>query len=295
MKRTAFIAIVGRPNVGKSTLLNSILGEKIAIVSKKPQTTRNRITGIHTVGEDQYVFLDTPGMHQPRTRLGDYMVKTTNSTIGEADAAILVVEAREAVGDIEARLMERFRERELPAVLVINKTDAVSASNIAKTIAAYAEAFPFDAVVPISAKNNKGVDTVLSECGRYLAESPWYFPEDEVTDQPERQIAAEIIREKLLRTLDEEIPHGTAVVIEEFTETDKLLRIRAEIFCERKSHKGIIVGHGGQTLKTIGTYARQDLERFFGIQVFLDLWVKVKENWRDSLSTLGNFGYRENE
>lgn len=295
MKRTAFIAIVGRPNVGKSTLLNSILGEKIAIVSKKPQTTRNRITGIHTVGEDQYVFLDTPGMHQPRTRLGDYMVKTTNNTIGEADAAILVVEAREAVGDIEARLMERFRERKLPAVLVINKTDAVSASNIAKTIAAYAEAFPFDAVVPISAKNNKGVDTVLSECGRYLAESPWYFPEDEVTDQPERQIAAEIIREKLLRTLDEEIPHGTAVVIEEFTETDKLLRIRAEIFCERKSHKGIIVGHGGQTLKTIGTYARQDLERFFGIQVFLDLWVKVKENWRDSLSTLGNFGYRENE
>lgn len=295
MKRTAFIAIVGRPNVGKSTLLNSILGEKIAIVSKKPQTTRNRITGIHTVGEDQYVFLDTPGMHQPRTRLGDYMVKTTNSTIGEADAAILVVEAREAVGDIEARLMERFRERKLPAVLVINKTDAVSASNIAKTIAAYAEAFPFDAVVPVSAKNNKGVDTVLSECGRYLAESPWYFPEDEVTDQPERQIAAEIIREKLLRTLDEEIPHGTAVVIEEFTETDKLLRIRAEIFCERKSHKGIIVGHGGQTLKTIGTYARQDLERFFGIQVFLDLWVKVKENWRDSLSTLGNFGYRENE
>ena len=295
MKRTAFIAIVGRPNVGKSTLLNSILGEKIAIVSKKPQTTRNRITGIHTVGEDQYVFLDTPGMHQPRTRLGDYMVKTTNSTIGEADAVILVVEAREAVGDIEARLMERFRERKLPAVLVINKTDAVSASNIAKTIAAYAEAVPFDAVVPVSAKNNKGVDTVLSECGRYLAESPWYFPEDEVTDQPERQIAAEIIREKLLRTLDEEIPHGTAVVIEEFTEMDKLLRIRAEIFCERKSHKGIIVGHGGQTLKTIGTYARQDLERFFGIQVFLDLWVKVKENWRDSLSTLGNFGYRENE
>ena len=295
MKRTAFIAIVGRPNVGKSTLLNSILGEKIAIVSKKPQTTRNRITGIHTVGEDQYVFLDTPGMHQPRTRLGDYMVKTTNSTIGEADAVILVVEAREAVGDIEARLMERFRERKLPAVLVINKTDAVSASNIAKTIAAYAEAFPFDAVVPVSAKNNKGVDTVLSECGRYLAESPWYFPEDEVTDQPERQIAAEIIREKLLRTLDEEIPHGTAVVIEEFTEMDKLLRIRAEIFCERKSHKGIIVGHGGQTLKTIGTYARQDLERFFGIQVFLDLWVKVKENWRDSLSTLGNFGYRGNE
>lgn len=293
MKKTAFIAIVGRPNVGKSTLLNAILGEKIAIVSRKPQTTRNRITGIHTTGEDQYVFLDTPGMHNPRTRLGDYMVKTTADTIGEVDAAVLVVEAREAVGDIEGKLIAQFRARNLPAILVINKIDAVNAGNVAKTIAAYSEAFDFAAVVPISAKHGKGVPDVIAECSAFLQESPWFFPEDEITDQPERQIASEIIREKLLRTLNEEIPHGTAVVIEEFTEEKDLLRIRAEIFCEKQSHKGIIVGHGGATLKTIGTYAREDLEKFFGIKVFLDLWVKVKENWRDNLSTLNNFGYRE--
>ncbi len=293
MKKSAFIAIVGRPNVGKSTLLNAILGEKIAIVSRKPQTTRNRITGIHTVGEEQFVFLDTPGMHQPRTRLGDYMVKTTSNTIGEVDAAILVVEAREAVGDIESRLIDAFRAQKLPAILVINKIDAVSAANVAKTIAAYAEAYDFDAVVPISAKHGRSVDTVLEECRRYLGESPWYFAADEITDQPERQIVAEIIREKLLRTLDEEIPHGTAVVIEEFKEEGKLLSIRAEIYCEKQTHKGIIVGHHGEKLRSIGTYARQDLEKFFGTKVYLDLWVRVKENWRDNLSTLHNFGYRE--
>lgn len=293
MKKTAFIAIVGRPNVGKSTLLNAILGEKIAIVSKKPQTTRNRITGIHTVGESQYVFLDTPGMHKPRTRLGDYMVKATESAIGDVDAAILVVEARESVGDIEAELIKSFKQNRLPAVLVVNKTDAVSPANIAKTIAAYAEAFDFDAVIPASAKHDKGVDILLSECEQYLHESPWFFPEDEVTDQPERQIVAEIIREKLLRTLDEEIPHGTAVVIEEFREEKGLLRIRAEIYCEKSSHKGIILGRGGATIKTIGSHAREDLEKFFGTKVFLDLWVRVKENWRDNLSLLSNFGYRE--
>lgn len=293
MKKTAFIAIVGRPNVGKSTLLNAILGEKIAIVSKKPQTTRNRITGIHTVDENQYVFLDTPGMHKPRTRLGDYMVKATESAIGDVDAAVLVVEARESVGDIEAELIKSFKGNRLPAVLVINKTDAVSPANIAKTIAAYAEAFDFDAVIPTSAKHDKGVDILLSECERYLHESPWFFPEDEVTDQPERQIVAEIIREKLLRSLDEEIPHGTAVVIEEFREEKGLLRIRAEIYCEKSSHKGIILGKGGATIKTIGSHAREDLEKFFGTKVFLDLWVRVKENWRDNLSLLSNFGYRE--
>ena len=291
MTKTAFIAIVGRPNVGKSTLLNSILGEKIAIVSKRPQTTRNRITGIHTVGDEQYVFLDTPGMHRPRTRLGNYMVRATGNTIGEADAAILVVEPRGEVGDIEAGLIEQIRSRGMGAVLVINKIDAVQAENVAKTIAAYAEAFDFDAVVPICAKNGRGVDTVLAECKRYLTDSVFFFPTDIVTDQPERQIAAEIIREKLLRTLSEEIPHGTAVVIESFKEEPRLLRIRAEIFCERASHKGIIVGKNGETLKKIGSYARADLEKFFGIKVFLDLWVKVKENWRDSLYQLNAFGY----
>ncbi len=292
-RRTAFIAIVGRPNVGKSTLLNAILGEKVAIVSQKPQTTRNRITGIHTMGDDQYVFLDTPGIHQPRTRLDDYMVKTTKNTIGEVDAAILVVEARETVGKIEAALIDEFRARRLPAILVINKTDTVNASQIAKTILAYTAAFPFDAVIPISAKRGEGIEAVIDECRIYLSESQWYFEADEITDQPERQIAAEVIREKMLRILSEEVPHGVAVTIEEFTESDTLLKVRAEIYCEKASHKGIIIGKNGMTLKTIGTYAREDLERFFGVKVFLDLWVRVKENWRDNTAILNNFGYRE--
>ncbi len=291
MKKTAFIAIVGRPNVGKSTLLNAIVGEKVAIVSKKPQTTRNRITGIHTVGENQFVFLDTPGMHKPRTKLGDFMVKTAGDTLGEADAAILVVEPRAAVGDIEANIISQIKAKGIGAILAINKTDSVNAEAIAKTIKAYADVHDFDAVVPMSAKHNKGVDIVLKECENYLSESIWFFPDDIVTDQPERQIASEIIREKILRVLEDEIPHGTAVVIEEFTENPKMIRIRAEIFCERLSHKGIIIGKNGVTLKQIGTYAREDMEIFFDTKVFLDLWVKVKKNWRDSATTVSNFGY----
>ena len=293
MTRTGFIAIVGRPNVGKSTLLNSILGEKVAIVSKKPQTTRNRITGIHTVGEDQYVFLDTPGVHRPRTKLGNFMVKTAGETLGEADAAILVIEPRDEVGDIEAGIIERLRAAGIPAILVVNKIDATSKEHIAKTIASYAAAFDFDAVIPMCAKNGKGVDILLEECKKFLSESDFFFPSDALTDQPERQIAAEIIREKLLRVLDEEIPHGTAVMIEQFREEEKMISIRAEIFCEKASHKGIIIGKHGATLKTVGTYAREDMESFFGIKVFLDLWVKVKENWRDSDFAVRNFGYHE--
>ena len=295
MKRTGFIAIVGRPNVGKSTLLNSILGEKIAITSKKPQTTRNRITGIHTVGEDQFVFLDTPGMHKPRTKLGDFMVKTARDTLGGVDGAILVVEAREAVGDIESGLIESIRSMGIPAILVINKIDAVKRENIVKTIAAYAAAYDFAAVIPLSAKNGKYVDTLLSECENFLYESDWLFPEDSVTDQPERQIVAEIIREKLLRSLDEEIPHGTAVAIEEFKEGRDRVSIRAEIYCEKASHKGIIIGKGGALIKQIGTHARQDIEKMLGTHVFLDLYVRVKENWRDSTFNLANFGYQDGE
>jgi len=293
MKRTTFIAIVGRPNVGKSTLLNSIIGEKVAIVSKKPQTTRNRITGIHTVGEDQYVFLDTPGMHKPRTKLGDFMLKTASNTLGGVDAAILVTEAREAVGDIEAQIIARLKSDKLPAILVINKIDAVRPVNIAKTIAAYAEAYDFDAVIPIVAKSGKGVETVVSECERYLNESDWFFSPDIVTDQPEKQVASEIIREKLLRTLDEEIPHGTAVTIEEWKEKRESVSIRAEIYCEKATHKGIIIGKGGATIKRIGTYAREDIEELLGTKVFLDLYVRVKENWRDSSFNITDFGFRE--
>ena len=293
MKRTTFIAIVGRPNVGKSTLLNSIIGEKVAIVSKKPQTTRNRITGIHTVGEDQYVFLDTPGMHKPRTKLGDFMLKTASNTLGGVDAAILVTEAREAVGDIEAGIIARLKSDKLPAILVINKIDSVRPANIAKTIAAYADAYDFDAVIPIAAKSGKGVDIVVSECERYLNESEWFFSADIVTDQPEKQVAAEIIREKLLRILDEEIPHGTAVTIEEWKEKRDSVSIRAEIYCEKATHKGIIIGKGGETIKRIGTYAREDIEELLGTKVFLDLYVRVKENWRDSSFNISDFGFRE--
>ena len=295
MTKTAFIAIVGRPNVGKSTLLNAIIGEKVAIVSKKPQTTRNRITGIYTEGENQFVFLDTPGLHSPRTRLGNFMVKTTSETLGGVDNAILVVEAREEVGDIEMQIIDRLKANKMHAILVINKVDTVRAANIAKTIQAYADAFNFDAVIPLCAKSGKGVDTLLQECSQYLFESEWMFDEDMITDQPERQLAAEIIREKILRTLDEEIPHGTAVTIEEWKEKDGLVSIRAEIYCEKASHKGIIIGKRGASIKTIGTYAREDIEKMLDTKVFLDLYVRVKENWRESDFNITNFGYREEE
>ena len=295
MRKTAFIAIVGRPNVGKSTLLNSIIGEKVAIVSKKPQTTRNRITGIYTEGEDQFVFLDTPGLHSPRTRLGDFMVKTTSETLGGVDNAILVVEAREEVGDIEMQIINRLKSADMHAILVINKVDTVRPANIAKTIQSYADAFSFDAVIPLCAKSGKGVDILLDECRQYLFESDWMFDEDMITDQPERQLAAEIIREKLLRTLDEEIPHGTAVTIEEWSEKQGLVSIRAEIYCEKASHKGIIIGKRGASIKTIGSYAREDIERMLDTKVFLDLYVRVKENWRESDFNITNFGYREEE
>lgn len=293
MTKTVFVAIVGRPNVGKSTLLNTICKEKIAIVSNKPQTTRNRITGIYTAGENQYVFTDTPGIHKPRTALGDYMVKAANGSIGEGDATLLVIEPVPSVGEIETGILEKIKASGTPCILVINKVDEHTPADIAATISAYAAVYDFAAVVPLCAKNGKGLDALFSEVDKFLYESNWYFPEDAITDQPERQIAAEIIREKLLRTLNKEIPHGTAVVIEEFKEEKKILRIRAEIFCEKASHKGIIVGKGGAALKTVGTYAREDLEKFFGTKVYLNLWVKVKENWRDSTATVSNFGYKD--
>ncbi len=293
MRKTCFIAIVGRPNVGKSTLMNAILGEKVAIVSSKPQTTRNRIIGIHTVEENQFVFLDTPGMFKPRNTLGDYMVKTANSTMGDADAVILVVDAGKPISDIEENVMNYAKKSALPTILVLNKCDLYRREQIAETIAAFAEKHSFDAVIPISAKNGKGVDEVIGECEQFLAESEFFFPEDIVTDQSERQVAAEVIREKLLRTLDKEVPHGIAVVIEDFKDEGSLMSIRAEIYCEKASHKGIIVGKKGEELKRVGSYARADLEKIFGTKVYLNLWVKVKENWRDSQRGITDFGYFE--
>ncbi len=293
MKKTGFVAIVGRPNVGKSTLHSELLGEKIAIISKKPQTTRNRITGILTRGETQFVFLDTPGMHNPKTKLGDFMVKSVTNAIGDVDAAILVVEAGTKPHAIELGLIEKFKRMDMPALLVINKTDKSDPGKVAETINEFVPLYEFASVVPISALNNDGVDIVLNETENFMEEGIWFFPEDAITDQPERQIAAEIIREKILRTLDDEIPHGTAVVIEAFEESSKLIKIRAEIFCEKASHKGIIIGKHGASLKTIGSYAREDMEKFFGTKVFLDLWVKVKENWRDSNFNISNFGFKD--
>ncbi|MBQ8357936.1 MAG: GTPase Era [Clostridia bacterium] len=293
MTKAGYIAIVGRPNVGKSTLLNTLLGEKIAIVSAKPQTTRNRIVGILTRGEAQFIFVDTPGMHRPQNSLGDFMMETAKSSMVEADAVILMVDPGKPVTKVEENVITYLKQSGVPAVLALNKTDLYNAPEIAECIKTYAALHDFTAVVPISAKNGKLTDELLSECEKLLSESPFFFPEDMITDQPERQMAAEIIREKLLRTLNKEIPHGVAVVIEEFKDEESLIRIRAEIFCEKASHKGIIVGKNGAELKRVGTYAREDLEKLFGTKVYLNLWVKVKENWRDSRAAVGNFGYRE--
>ena len=293
MKKTGFISIVGRPNVGKSTLLNSILGMQITIVSSKPQTTRNRIAGIETRGENQFVFLDTPGIFKPQNSLGDFMVKSANSAMQDSDAVILVADVGFAPGDVEEGVIKYLKQSGTPAILALNKVDLYRRERIAETIAAYAALHDFNAVVPISAKRGKYVDELLDECEKLLHEGEWFYEEDMVTDQPQRQMAAEIIREKILRTVDKEIPHGVAVMIEEYTVEGGLVRIRAEIFCEKNSHKGILVGKNGKTLKRIGSYARDDLEKLLDCKVYLNLWVKVKENWRDSQRGILNFGYTE--
>lgn len=292
-QKSCFVSIMGRPNVGKSTLLNALLGEKVAIVSSKPQTTRNRITGILTEGKRQYVFIDTPGLHKPRTLLGEYMMKAASSAAGDTDVVLFVTECDRKLLDAERAMLESFAASGTHCILVVNKTDKISKAALAQYLSELGDLSGLDSVVPVSALNKDGTDIIFRVLEPFMVESPHFFPDDMITDQPEKRIFAEIIREKMLRLLDEEIPHGTAVVIEEFREKKGLLSVRAEIFCEKESHKRIIIGKNGAMLKKIGSYAREDAEKIFGVKVFLDLWVKVKENWRDRPSLVAEFGYKD--
>ena len=294
IKKSGMISIVGRPNVGKSTLTNALVGEKIAIVSNKPQTTRNRIIAVVNRGECQYVFLDTPGLHKARTRLGDYMVKVVKESVADVDAILLLVEPIPHIGGPEAELIARIKQLGVPSILVINKMDTVEKEALLAVMQTYGQAHDFNAILPISAKEHEGVDELLDLLAEFLPEGPQLFPDDMVTDQPERQVCAEIIREKLLLCLDKEIPHGTAVEITRFSERDnEIIDLDATIYCEKASHKGIIIGKGGAMLKKISTLARTDIEAFMGTKVFLQTWVKVKEGWRDNLNLIHNFGYRD--
>ena len=290
--KAAMITICGRPNVGKSTLTNALVGEKIAIVSNKPQTTRNRITAIVSRGNTQFVLMDTPGFHKPRTRLGDYMVNVVKESVADVDAVLLLVEPVAAIGPQEEELIQRLKTTGAPAILVINKIDTVDKTRLLSVMALYAQAFDFAAVIPVSAKTGEGLEELMDEMEKYAVEGPHLFPDDMITDQPERQICAELVREKLLQCLDKEIPHGTAVEVTKFSERDNgIIDLEVTIYCEKDSHKGIIIGKKGAMLKKIGELARTDIEAFMGTKVYLQTWVKVKENWRDSLAQLRNFGF----
>lgn len=293
--KSAFIAIVGRPNVGKSSILNRLLGTKIAIVSSKPQTTRNRITGVLTEGEYQLVFFDTPGMHKPKNTLGKYMVRSVNESVGGVDCCMLVVEADKSPVQTELDFIDKFKALGMPAILVINKIDMIKDKEILmKQILEYSKLYDFEAVVPVSASDGNGMNELLEELKKQASEGGHFFEDDTLTDQPERVIASEIIREKILRLCNAEIPHGTAVVIEKMkTRENGLLDIDATIFCEKESHKRILIGKNGAMLKKISTFARQDMERFFDCKVFLQVWIKVKEDWRNRAQLLQNFGFDE--
>ncbi len=291
INKTAFIALIGRPNVGKSTLMNTIIGEKVAIVSNKPQTTRNRITGIFTEGDSQYVFIDTPGIHKPKNKLGEFMMKSADESLAGTDLIVYLIEAGQVPEKADLQIIEKIKNTKIPVILAINKTDIGKKDKLLLTIDKFSKLFDFVSIVPMSALNNDGVDILMSEIKPFLKEERWYFSGDILTDQPERQICSEIIREKLLRVLDDEIPHGIAVVIEDFKDGKRLVEIRAEIYCEKAAHKKIIISKNGETLKKIATFAREDIEALLGKQVYLNLWVKVKEKWRDSELSLNRLGF----
>ena len=292
--KSAFVAIVGRPNVGKSSLLNALVGEKVAIVSSKPQTTRTRITGVLTDGDTQLVFIDTPGLHKPRTKLSEYMVRQVGDSVADVDVAVLVAEPGDEIRQAEQSLIDSFTAQRIPAVLVINKIDTLAEKEkLMAQIALFMRAYAFEAVVPVSALHGDGIGDVLSELRRFAALSPFFLDADTLTDQPERVIVAEIVREKLLRSLFDEVPHGTAVSVESMKErADKdVMDIQVQIYCERESHKGMIIGRGGAMLKKIASQARQDIERFLGCRVNLQCWVKVREDWRNRENIIRSFGY----
>lgn len=291
--KTGIFSVVGRPNVGKSTLTNALCGTKVAIVSDKPQTTRTRITGVLNEDGCQMIFLDTPGLHKPKTRLGDYMVKIINDTVTDVDTVLLLVEPVARIGIPEQLLIDKLKEYALPAVLVINKIDSVEKETLLAVMAAYSAAYDFAAVVPVSARQGDGLDVLKEELKKLCFESPQLFPDGMVSDQPERQLIAEIIREKLLQNLDKEVPHGTAVEIETMKEENGVEHISAVIYCERKTHKGIIIGKNGAMLKKVGASARPEIEALLDCRVFLQLWVKVKEDWRNNPAQIRNFGYSE--
>ncbi len=294
IKKSGMISIVGRPNVGKSTLTNALVGEKITIVSNKPQTTRNRICAVLNRGDGQFVFIDTPGLHKAKTKLGDYMVGVIKESVASVDAVMLMVEPIANVGKPEEELIGRIKALNVPAVLVINKIDTVKKEELLAVMQAYQQVHEFQAIVPIAAKRSEGIDELLDLLSHFLVDGPQLFPDGMVTDQPERQVMAEILREKLLLCLDKEIPHGTAVEITKFSERDnEIIDVDATIYCEKTSHKGIIIGKSGAMLKKISSLARKDMETFMGTKVYLETWVKVKENWRDNLNFIHNVGYRD--
>lgn len=296
--KSAFIAIIGRPNAGKSSILNKLLGQKVAIVSSKPQTTRTRIMGVLTEGKDQLVFLDTPGMHKPKNSLGDYMVRSINESVAGVDACLLVTEAGQEIRENERMLIEKVKKLDLPCVLAINKTDTVNDKEvILEQIIKYSKEMDFDAIVPVSAETGSKLDELKEELKKFTSEGGHFFPDDTLTDQPEKVLAAEMIREKILRLTEKEIPHGTAVVIERMKMRDdkNLMDIDATIYCERDTHKGILIGKKGAMLKKISTYARQDMENFFGCKVNLKTWIKVKEDWRNKENLMRSFGFDSND
>ena len=296
--KSAFIAIIGRPNVGKSSILNKLLGQKVAIVSSKPQTTRTRIMGVLTEGKDQLVFLDTPGMHKPKNSLGDYMVRSINESVAGVDACLLVTEAGQEIRENERMLIEKVKKLDLPCVLAINKTDTINDKEvILEQIIKYSKEMDFDAIVPVSAETGSKLDELKEELKKFTSEGGHFFPDDTLTHQPEKVLAAEMIREKILRLTEKEIPHGTAVVIERMKMRDdkNLMDIDATIYCERDTHKGILIGKKGAMLKKISTYARQDMENFFGCKVNLKTWIKVKEDWRNKENLMRSFGFDSND